>query len=450
MIKYILKIVGVGTLIGLLLFGLDVAFRFLSDYALPTRETWLWEATLYILYSTPLALVNALFFYVLEKRFSSNKKSNIRLLVGFVGSMLLTLLTMFCIRIVHKILFLGFTVENFINTESPRFYFITILITLVISLFFHAFYFYKKIQEDKVKKQQIIAGNASAQFESLKNQIDPHFLFNSLNVLSSLIDEHPETAQKFTNSLSKIYRYVLEQKNKELVLVEEELDFAREYMDLLKIRFENSITYTLPQQLQLVDSKVVPLSLQLLLENTIKHNIVSENNPLHIHIYEEDNYLVVKNNLQKKEAFTSRKGVGLQNIADRYKLATDRQVLIVQDETSFQVKIPLLTKKITTMENLSTDTNSTQEAYSRAQQRVNDIKDFYGHLLSYIIVMAFLIFINYFTFWGYKWFLFPLLGWGIGISIHAFTVFGYGSRWEQRKIQEIMEKEQQRKMKKWK
>jgi two-component system LytT family sensor kinase len=450
MIKYILKIVGVGTLIGLLLFGLDVAFRFLSDYALPTRETWLWEATLYILYSTPLALVNALFFYVLEKRFSSNKKSNIRLLVGFVGSMLLTLLTMFCIRIVHKILFLGFTVENFINTESPRFYFITILITLVISLFFHAFYFYKKIQENKVKKQQIIAGNASAQFESLKNQIDPHFLFNSLNVLSSLIDEQPETAQKFTNSLSKIYRYVLEQKNKELVLVEEELDFAREYMDLLKIRFENSITYTLPQQLQLVDSKVVPLSLQLLLENTIKHNIVSENNPLHIHIYEEDNYLVVKNNLQKKEAFTSRKGVGLQNIADRYKLATDRQVLIVQDETSFQVKIPLLTKKITTMENLSTDTNSTQEAYSRAQQRVNDIKDFYGHLLSYIIVMAFLIFINYFTFWGYKWFLFPLLGWGIGISIHAFTVFGYGSRWEQRKIQEIMEKEQQRKMKKWK
>lgn len=450
MIKYILKIVGVGTLIGLLLFGLDVAFRFLSDYALPTRETWLWEATLYILYSTPLALVNALFFYVLEKRFSSNKKSNIRLLVGFVGSMLLTLLTMFCIRIVHKILFLGFTVENFINTESPRFYFITILITLVISLFFHAFYYYKKIQENKVKKQQIIAGNASAQFESLKNQIDPHFLFNSLNVLSSLIDEQPETAQKFTNSLSKIYRYVLEQKNKELVLVEEELDFAREYMDLLKIRFENSITYTLPQQLQLVDSKVVPLSLQLLLENTIKHNIVSENNPLHIHIYEEDNYLVVKNNLQKKEAFTSRKGVGLQNIADRYKLATDRQVLIVQDETSFQVKIPLLTKKITTMENLSTDTNSTQEAYSRAQQRVNDIKDFYGHLLSYIIVMAFLIFINYFTFWGYKWFLFPLLGWGIGISIHAFTVFGYGSRWEQRKIQEIMEKEQQRKMKKWK
>lgn len=450
MIKYILKIVGVGTLIGLLLFGLDVAFRFLSDYALPTRETWLWEATLYILYSTPLALVNALFFYVLEKRFSSNKKSNIRLLVGFVGSMLLTLLTMFCIRIVHKILFLGFTVENFINTESPRFYFITILITLVISLFFHAFYFYKKIQENKVKKQQIIAGNASAQFESLKNQIDPHFLFNSLNVLSSLIDEQPETAQKFTNSLSKIYRYVLEQKNKELVLVEEELDFAREYMDLLKIRFENSITYTLPQQLQLVDSKVVPLSLQLLLENTIKHNIVSENNPLHIHIYEEDNYLVVKNNLQKKEAFTSRKGVGLQNIADRYKLATDRQVLIVQDETSFQVKIPLLTKKITTMENLSTDTNSTQEAYSRAQQRVNDIKDFYGHLRSYIIVMAFLIFINYFTFWGYKWFLFPLLGWGIGISIHAFTVFGYGSRWEQRKIQEIMEKEQQRKMKKWK
>src|SRR5690554_5495335 len=288
MIKYILKIVGVGTLIGLLLFGLDVAFRFLSDYALPTRETWLWEATLYILYSTPLALVNALFFYVLEKRFSSNKKSNIRLLVGFVGSMLLTLLTMFCIRIVHKILFLGFTVEKFINTESPRFYFITILITLVISLFFHAFYFYKKIQENKVKKQQIIAGNASAQFESLKNQIDPHFLFNSLNVLTSLIDEQPHVAQRFTNSLSKIYRYVLEQKDKELISLEEELDFATTYMELLQMRFENSIFYEMPQKISNPEAKVVPLSLQLLLENTVKHNVVSEKKPLYIRIYEDD------------------------------------------------------------------------------------------------------------------------------------------------------------------
>src|SRR5690606_4484791 len=122
----------------------------------------------------------------------------------------------------------------------------------------------------------------------------------SLNVLTSLIDEQPHVAQRFTNSLSKIYRYVLEQKNKELVSVEEELDFAREYMDLLKIRFENSITYSMPERVSNTEAKVVPLSLQLLLENTIKHNVVSENRPLHIKIYEEGNYLVVENNLQKK------------------------------------------------------------------------------------------------------------------------------------------------------
>lgn len=450
MSKRILNIIVVGAIIGALLMLLDVLFRYFSGNTLPPLEVLGINLVIYMLYSIPLAAVNAMFFEKMESRYKTPINFKIQLLAGFIGSVLLTLITMFCIRIVHKILFLGYSFEQFFSTETPRFYFITLLITLVISLFFHAFYFYKKIQEDKVKKQQILAGNASAQFESLKNQIDPHFLFNSLNVLSSLIDEQPQTAQKFTSSLSKIYRYVLEQKDKELVLVEEELDFAREYMDLLKIRFENSITYTLPEQLDNVDSKVVPLSLQLLLENTIKHNIVSEAKPLHIHIYEEDNYLVVKNNLQKKEALQNRKGVGLQNIADRYKLATDRQVLIVQDETSFQVKIPLLTKKIIVMETITTDTNDINDAYFRAQERVTEIKDFYGHLLTYIIIMPFLVFINYYTYWDYQWFWFPLFGWGVGLCIHAFTVFGYGSDWEQRKIQEIIEKEQQKKTKKWK
>ena len=141
---------------------------------------------------------------------------------------------------------------------------------------FHLIYFYKKSQENKVKEQKIIAGTASAKFETLKNQIDPHFLFNSLNVLTSLIEENPDNAQRFTTSLSKIYRYVLEQKDKELVSVEEELSFAKTYMNLLKMRFENSVFYELPASVKNPDAKVVPLSLQLLLENTIKHNIASE------------------------------------------------------------------------------------------------------------------------------------------------------------------------------
>src|SRR5690606_27500451 len=132
-----------------------------------------------------------------------------------------------------------------------------------------------RYQQNKVKEQKVIAGTANARFDALKNQLDPHFLFNSLNVLTSLIEENPENAQRFTTALSKVYRYVLEQKNKDLVSVDEELDFARTYMSLLKMRFEDSIVFTIPDKASDPESKVVPLSLQLLLENAVKHNMVT-------------------------------------------------------------------------------------------------------------------------------------------------------------------------------
>lgn len=132
-------------------------------------------------------------------------------------------------------------------------------------LVFYLIYFYKALQEQKVKEQKIIAGTANAQFNALKNQLDPHFLFNSLNVLASLIEEDPEKAQKFTGSLSKVYRYVLEQKNKDLVTVGEELKFAKTYMELLKMRFEDAIIFEFSKELLKSEAKVVPLALQLLL-----------------------------------------------------------------------------------------------------------------------------------------------------------------------------------------
>src|SRR5690606_17315042 len=150
-----------------------------------------------------------------------------------------------------------------------------------------------------------------------------HFLFNSLNVLTSLIEENPQKAQKFTTSLSKVYRYVLEQKNKELVSVDEELQFAKTYMSLIKMRFEDSIVFTMPECAANPESKVVPLSLQLLLENAVKHNMVTPNKPLHINIYETQDRLVVKNNLQPKQIVKKSSGVGLSNIKQRYNLLTN-------------------------------------------------------------------------------------------------------------------------------
>ena len=296
-------------------------------------------------------------------------------------------------------------------------------------------YLYKWYQENKLTEQKIIAGSASAQFESLKNQIDPHFLFNSLNVLSSLIEENPEAAQKFTTSLSKVYRYVLEQKDKDLVSVEEELKFAKTYMNLLKMRFENSITFEVPE-FQNEEAKVVPLSLQLLLENCIKHNVVSEKKPLHIKIAIENGQLTIENNLQKKEVLQDRKGVGLQNIINRYAILSKRKVLIEQNEEKFKVFLPILTKQITIME--TQNIYSENMAYEKAIERVEKLKGFYGNLISYCIVIPILIIINLNTSSERLWFYWPMFGWGFGLIMHAFGTFGISENWEERKIKELM------------
>ncbi len=445
--KYAFKIITIGILIGVILFSIDLILRFLSTTPVAFNEELWSDLGIFILYSLPLSFVNSYFFDWMNHKVNWEKYRKFRLSIGIIGSVSITLITIFLIRLVQRVVIEEVTYPEFIATEKLQFYFIALLITMFISLFFHAFHFYKALQEKKVKEQKIIAGTASAQFESLKNQIDPHFLFNSLNVLTSLIEENPENAQRFTTSLSKIYRYVLEQKDKELVSVEEELAFAKTYMDLLKMRFENSVFYEVPERLANPDAKVVPLSLQLLLENTVKHNIVSETRPLYIRMYEEDNYLVVENDYQKKEVMQSRKGVGLQNIVNRYGIITKRNVLIEQNEKVFKVKIPILTKQINVMEN--TKQFNENNSYYKAQRRVKEIKEFYSNLISYCVVIPFLIFINLYTYSAFQWFWFPLFGWGLGLAIHGFTVFGYGSSWEEKKIREIMERDEQQ-SKTWK
>jgi hypothetical protein len=391
-----------------------------------------------MLYGVSIYIANATLFIYLDNFFEEERFTKRRIIIGFLGSFVISVILIYLLRIVEDVLIEDESFEVFIQKEKLANYLVTIIITFFVTLAFHAFFFYKVYQENKVKEQKIIAGTASAQFESLKNQIDPHFLFNSLNVLSSLIEENPESAQKFTTSLSKVYRYVLEQKDKELVSVAEELKFAKTYMNLLKMRFENSITFEIPEGFDNEEAKVVPLSLQLLLENCIKHNVVSETKPLHIKIGIENGALVVSNNLQKKEVLSGRKGVGLENIANRYGILTNRKVLVEENEKEFKISIPILTRQISVMETKTLF--SENAAYARAKKRVEELKGFYGNLTAYCIVIPTLAISNYNTYWEFQWFWFPMLGWGLGVSFHAFGVFGYGKSWEERKIQEIVNK----------
>lgn len=422
--------------IGIIVFVVIQLINYSSSLQTPSVESLKWNLFYTVLYSVALYFTNAYVFVWVYKNFKNVALTFTRILKGFVLSFALSVMVIFMLRLLEEVVIERVTLDEFLKGEKASFYTVTLLITLIITLIIHLLYFYRNYQENRVKQEKIIAGTASAQFESLKNQLDPHFLFNSLNVLSSLIEENPDSAQKFTTSLSKVYRYVLEQRDKELVTVEEELAFAKTYMNLLKMRFENSISFEIPDSLSIEEAKVVPLSLQLLLENCIKHNTVSEQKPLQIRIYIEGNELIIENNKQKKEVLQDRKGVGLQNIVNRYAILTNRKVSIIENEEQFKVKLPILTKQITAIMDVSMTYNE-ELAYAKAKERVEKIRKFYKNLVSYCIVIPFLIFINYKTS-SEQWFWFPMIGWGMGLVFQAFNVFGYGKEWEDRKIEELM------------
>lgn len=394
------------------------------------------------MYSFGLGFGNGLINVLLDKKWNWLEQTNLRVYFGIVATVLYTVPIVLGINYITFVLLNHMSSSDFFGSRMMLIHVFYIILSLGVSIFMHARGFmlnWKQASKKEVTQQRIIAGTANAKFETLKNQIDPHFLFNSLNVLSSLIEENPENAQRFTTSLSKIYRYVLEQKDKELVSVTEELLFAKTYMNLLKMRFENSLFYELPEGIVNLEAKVVPLSLQLLLENTVKHNVVSEQKPLRIRIFIEGDYLAIQNNFQKKEVMQGRQGVGLQNIVDRYGIITNRKVLIEQNDQTFTVKIPILTKQISVMD--TTSKYSENSAYYRAKKRVEQLRGFYGNLISYIIIIPLLIFINLTFTPGFQWFWFSVGGWGFGLMVHAFQTFGYGANWEERKIQEILRKE---------
>lgn len=434
-----LKVLKIGVILTLIIVVVNLLF---TDWDRITLFGEMQFAGITFLYSFVLTFVNAYYNQYISTIYSWEKSTQKRLWYGALGSILLTIIAFALLRWFIQVVIFGTDFSKFLANESPMHYVMILVITLIISLFLHAFYFYKALQDTKVKEQKIIAGSASAKFDALKNQLDPHFLFNSLNVLTSLIEEDPDQAQKFTTSLSKVYRYVLEQKSKNLISVDEELKFARTYVRLLKMRFEDSIIFEIPEKALNPEAKIVPLSLQLLLENAVKHNIVTSAKPLHIKIYEEGNYLYVSNNLQEKQVVKKSSGVGLQNIRQRYAILTKEEMQIFKNDKEFKVRLPMLTNEVAFKETQETFISS--KRYEKAKERVELIKGFYGNLISYCIVIPFLAYINYRT-TSFVWVIFPMIGWGIGLVGHGLKAYGYnplfGRNWEARKIKQYMEDE---------
>jgi hypothetical protein len=237
--------------------------------------------------------------------------------------------------------------EQWLNVDFGRGYTYTIYgsvaITIIISLFMHGRAFLLHWKAALVEKEKIQNESIVAKYESLKNQVNPHFLFNNLNALTNIVYEDQEKAVKFIKQLSDVYRYVLDTRDQEVVPLKDELVFLRSYTSLQQIRFGDklSIQISLPDE----ETYVAPLALQMLIENAIKHNIISEEDPLAIKVYQEDGYIVVKNNLQRKTVMGEpSSGVGLENIARRYELLTDKKMIAQEEAGAFVVKVPVLTK----------------------------------------------------------------------------------------------------------
>lgn len=398
------------------------------------------------MYSYILGLGNGFLNEYLNTKWDWVTQTNQRVAVGLIATVLYTVVAVLIIHYIQYVLILNFDETLFFSGNMLWIHIFTIIGALAIAAFFHARGFminWKASIAKESTKQEIVAKTETAKFESLKNQIDPHFLFNSLNVLTSLISENPKQAERFTTKLSKIYRYVLEQRNKELIPLKEELNFARTYMELLQMRFEDAIQFEIPADVSNEELKIVPLSLQLLLENAVKHNVVSSNKPLVLRIFEEDGFLIIENNITPKEAIGKSTKIGLRNITDRYRLLTKRSVSITNNQKTFKVSLPLLTKNNNIM--FTEDIKST--SYVRAVEKVEKLKEFYQNVASYCIVIPFLIFINLYTSPGYQWFWFPMFGWGIGVLFHGLDVYNYnpflGRNWESKKIKELMKEDKE-------
>lgn len=217
-----------------------------------------------------------------------------------------------------------------------------LVVSVIILTFEIGSQFFRNWKESLVQIEHYKTENMRAQLQNLKNQLNPHFLFNNMSVLSSLVYKDQDKAVDFINQLSKVYRYLLDNRNNELVELETELNFIDAYIYLLQIRFDKNLVFKLDIPKEKLKMLLPPMSLQMLIENAIKHNEVSDEQHLLIEILLDEDKLKVVNNLQKRTNIEPSSKTGIQNIKDRYRYFTDKAVEVIENTKSFTVKIPLL------------------------------------------------------------------------------------------------------------
>lgn len=296
-----------------------------------------------IYFTTLYWLVFREIFYFLIKKYPNfqdiHKRQIILVIVIFVGTFLIDFVGMTALKFI-----ISFDLEEEL-TPIPILKIITsILFTFLTIVVYESFYLAKSLSMSLTEKEKLKSENINSKLSSLQNQINPHFLFNSLNTLSALIQENPQRADNFVTKLAKVYRHILEYGENSLVTVESELKYLRAYIHLLKERFGDNLEFSEMIDKNITHKYILPFSLQITFENCVKHNAVTQDRPLHVSLYSEHNsaYLCIQNNISPINNGDESTLVGLQNIVNRYKYFTNLDVQIHNDGKIFRVCLPIL------------------------------------------------------------------------------------------------------------
>jgi LytS/YehU family sensor histidine kinase len=278
---------------------------------------------------------------VLDRRISWLEAPGKRFLIGLAAMLVYVTLASALLTVLFSlILYPGKGLEG-ISNEILRSTLIAAGITVLIMLFIYSKSFFTSWRQAAINVEKLKRENITSQYEVLKNQVNPHFLFNTLNALTALICEDREKAIQFINKFSEVYRYVLDSQYKEVVTVSQELDFVRSFVFLLQVRYEDNLTVEIPGRG--ADGYIPPMAMQLLVENAVKHNVIADDRKLAITIRMDENRIVVENNLTgKKEGRENPDGIGLRNIIARYEILTGRPVEVKNDGQCFRVTLPVL------------------------------------------------------------------------------------------------------------
>lgn len=326
-------------LIGSMILALIVTF-FSYNFAAKSLNTFLityvWAFA--VCYSQWLG--HSFLFGLLDKKISWQKEPIKRAIYGSLVIIVYAVAAYVFVTVIMTRIVYGELPEDSLRWAIKSSY-VAIGVSFAVSIVFLAIGFFHDWKNSLLENERVKAEMLSYKYEALQNQINPHFLFNSFNVLSDLVYEDQKKAVTFIKQMSQLFRYVLDSREKELVPISEELEFISSYAYLLRTRFEDKLIFDLQLPSER-DEMMVPMTLQFLIENCVKHNEISADKPLNIKIFRYDSVFCVKNNLQLKKAGGSSTGTGLSNMVQQYSYFTDRQIIIRETDKEFSVEVPIL------------------------------------------------------------------------------------------------------------